>query len=140
MVDTQAVESLIAGGEGYLADVKRYRDEAGEKRFLEDRGEQYRIEFPLQQAIQICIDLATHLLADSPGQRPSTLAATFEALAERGLVDRELGERLAAMARFRNLLVHGYADIIPERVWDIITNHLGDIETYFSQVARSLDS
>lgn len=139
MVDTQAVSYLITVGEGYLADVRRYRDEAGEQRFLEDRGEQYRVEFPLQQAIRVCIDLAAHLLADAPGERPSTLPGTFSALAERGVVDRDLGSRLAAMARFRNLLVHGYADIIPERVWEIVTHHLGDIETYFGSVARSLE-
>lgn len=138
MIDIQAISSLITAGEGYLADVRRYRDEAGEQRFLADRGEQYRVEFPLQQAIRVCIDLAAHLLADSHGHRPSTLAGTFEALAERGVVERDLGERLAAMARFRNLLVHGYADIVPERVWEIVTNRLGDIEIYFGQVARTL--
>lgn len=42
------------------------------------------------------------------------------------------------MARFRSLLVHGYADIVPERVWEIVTNHLGDIEVFFGSVARWL--
>lgn len=138
MVDENAVENLIIAGQGYLADVRLYRDDAGEQQFLDDRGEQYRIEFPLQQAIQVCIDLAAHLVADSPGQRPSTLAGTFEALADRGIIDREDGDRLAAMARFRSLLVHGYADIVPERVWDIVSNHLGDIETYLGKVSRSV--
>lgn len=47
-------------------------------------------------------------------------------------------DRLAAMARFRSLLVHGYADIVPEQVWEIVTNHLGDIEVFFGSVARWL--
>lgn len=93
MVDSQAVSYLTTVGEKYLADVRRYRDEAGEQRFLEDRGEQYRVEFPLQQAIQVCIDLAAHLLAESPGRRPSTLAGTFEAIAERGVVGRQRSTR-----------------------------------------------
>jgi uncharacterized protein YutE (UPF0331/DUF86 family) len=41
---------------------------------LADRGEQYRIEFPLQQVIQVAVDLAAHVMADSPGGSPNTIA------------------------------------------------------------------
>jgi hypothetical protein len=52
MVDADIVASLLAAGDTYLADVRRFRDEAGRERFLADRGEQYKVEFPLQQVIQ----------------------------------------------------------------------------------------
>src|SRR5690606_28642184 len=104
-------------------------------RFLADRGEQYRIQFPLQQAIQICIDLAAHLVAESAGHRPETLSELFTGLAERGTIDADLAVRLGAMARFRNLLVHEYADVDAERVWEIVEHDLGDVDTFLGVVA-----
>lgn len=140
MVDPDRVSALLIAAEAYLDDVRRFAAETGRARFLADRGEQYRIEFPLQQAIQIAIDLAAHLLADTPGHRPDTLAGLFFALAERGMIATELANRLAAMARFRNLLVHRYAELDPRRVWDIVTTRLTDVDAFLAVVAAELDS
>ena len=128
MVDADIIAALIAAGEGYLDDVRRFREEAGREQFLADRGAQYKVEFPLQQAIQVGIDLAAHALADTPGSRPSTLAGLFAVLADRGRIDADLAVRLSTMARFRNLLVHRYAEIDAARVWIIVTDHLGDLD------------
>ena len=136
MVDQARVLDLLTSAEAYLADVRRFRDDIGRDGFLAERGEQYRIQFPLQQAIQICIDLAAHLVAESAGHRPDTLAELFVALAERGLIDDDLAVRLGAMARFRNLLVHEYAEVDPARVWEIVADDLGDVETFLGIVAR----
>lgn len=138
MVDEERVSDLLIAAETYLADVRRFAGEVGRDGFLADRGEQYRIEFPLQQAIQITIDLAAHLLADQPGHRPATLAGLFDALGDRGLIDVGLAGRLAAMARFRNLLVHQYAELDPVRVWAIVTGDLADVDAFLSQVAARL--
>lgn len=136
MVDRPRVLDLLTAGDAYLTDVRRFRDEVGRERFLAERGEQYRIQFPLQQAIQVCIDLAAHLVAESAGHRPDTLAELFVVLADRDVVDRELATRLGAMARFRNLLVHEYAEVDSQRVWEILTNNLDDIRAFLSVVAR----
>ena len=78
MVDPDRVGELLVAAEAYLDDVRRFAADVGREGFLAERGEQYRIEVPLQQAIQIATELAN---------------------------------RLAAPARFRNLLVHRYADL-----------------------------
>lgn len=139
MTDRDRVADLLVAAESYLADVRRFRDQIGREAFLADRGEQYRIQFPLQQAIQNCIDLAAHLLADSPGRRPGTLAGLFAALTDRGLLERDLSLRLGAMARFRNLLVHEYADLDPVRVWEIVEHDLGDLDEFLRVVATRTD-
>jgi uncharacterized protein YutE (UPF0331/DUF86 family) len=140
MVDADIVASLLAAGDTYLADVRRFRDEAGRERFLADRGEQYKVEFPLQQVIQVAVDLAAHVMVDLPGPRPNTLAGLFDALAERKLIDPPLATRMSTMARFRNLLVHRYGDINPERVWDIVNTSLGDLDDFFHQLGQTLMS
>jgi predicted nucleotidyltransferase len=65
--DRDRVLSRIADTEAYLADVERFRDAVERQTFLEERGEQYRIAFPLQQAIQGCLDIAAHWVASEAG-------------------------------------------------------------------------
>lgn len=138
MVDEQRVADLLVAAEAYLADVRRFVAAVDRATFLEDVGEQYRIAFPLQQAVQRCTDIAAHWLADGPGPRPESAAGLFSALADRGALDRQLADRLAAMARFRNLLVHQYADVDPARVWTILHEDLDDVADFLGVVARAL--
>ncbi len=140
MVDADRVQDLLVAAEAYLADVRTFAAQVDRATFVTDRGEQYRIAFPLQQAIQLAIDLAAHVLADLPGHRPDTLAGLFIALGERGIVPDELAGRLAAMARFRNLLVHQYADLDPDRVWEIVHGDLAEVDRFLGVVASRLDA
>ena len=50
-----------------------------------------------------------------------------EALNRLQKIHPELAERIPRLRRiidFRNLLIHGYASVMPERVWDYAKNHL----------------
>ncbi len=87
--------------------------------------------------IQACIDLAFHLLADLPEPMPETNRAAFAALVGMGLLDAPLGARLEAMAGFRNLLAHGYLQLVPERVQSHFS-FLPDVRAYVASLAPYL--
>ena len=81
-------------------------------------------------ALEAAIDAAEHLIA-SEGLRASTsFADTFAVLGESGHLDGTLSEAMQDAARFRNLLVHGYADVDDERVVGILKTRLGDLERF----------
>ena len=65
----------------------------------------------LWQSVQIVIDLAVSACVTRGLGSPPTYADAFRRLADDGVVDVELSARLARAAGFRNLLVHGYADL-----------------------------
>ena len=56
------------------------------------------------------------------------------------VVDRRLLHRLLAMIRFRNLIVHRYWEVSPERVWSILEDNLGDLSAFCLEVARFLEA
>jgi uncharacterized protein YutE (UPF0331/DUF86 family) len=60
-------------------------------------------------AIEVCIDVGRHVVASEGLRAPLDYADVFAVLAEAALLDRETAEELRDAARFRNLLVHGYA-------------------------------
>lgn len=66
---------------------------------------------------------------------PNDFADAFTSLGEAGVLPKETVPALRDMARFRNLLVHGYADVDDERVVEILRTELDDLETFRRHVA-----
>ncbi len=73
----------------------------------------------LEVAIQTCMDVALHICA-AHGTLPPTGAQAFAVLAGRGVIERELAQRLQRAVGFRNVLVHEYTEID----WKIVTQVL----------------
>ncbi len=94
----------------------------------------YRLVVAAEAAISICTHLAARLARTSP----SSYAQCFEILETEGILSAELTQRMGNFARFRDLLVHGYAEIDDSRVWDILQSELGDLDAYLSEVGRGL--
>jgi uncharacterized protein YutE (UPF0331/DUF86 family) len=68
---------------------------------------------------------------------PTSFADAFAVLGEAGFVDAGLVPALQEMARFRNLLVHGYLRVDDRRVVEILRTRLDDLDAFRSQAARS---
>ena len=108
------------------------------EQFLADQtvvdAAKYRLVVAAEAAISICTHLAARLARTSP----NSYAQCFEVLEAEGILSKELAQRMGNLARFRNLLVHGYAEIDDSRVWDILQSDLGDLDAYLSEVGRAL--
>jgi uncharacterized protein YutE (UPF0331/DUF86 family) len=95
--------------------------------FTADRTAREVVVLNLFVAIQECMSLATHWLADEGLDVPPTYGDVFRRLAERGVVTRELRTRLAAASGFRNLVAHQYGALDWKRVYDIAAGGLPDL-------------
>ena len=108
------------------------------EQFLADQmvvdAAKYRLVVAAEGAISIC----THLAARLASKTPDSYAQCFEILAAAGILTIDLAQSMGNMARFRNLLVHGYADVDDGRVWEFLQADLDDLNTYLSQVCHAL--
>jgi uncharacterized protein YutE (UPF0331/DUF86 family) len=129
VVDWDLVLRKLSDLEQYVAQVSEYRNISTEE-YREDWRSQRIIERTLQMAIEVCVDLASHVIADRGLPVPATYAEVFEVLGRAGLIDRELREAMVKMAGFRNVIVHEYARIDPDIVVDILRHHLGDLTRF----------
>jgi len=97
-------------------------------------------KYRLVVAIEAMTDVAEHVIA-SEGLRPATsFADSFRSLAEAEWLDDELATTLAEAARFRNLLVHQYADVDDDRVVEILRTRMNDLDRFVTAVAERLES
>lgn len=95
-------------------------------------------------AVECVLDLGSHLISSEGYEPPSNYADIFRVLRDEQVLDPELAERLMAMARFRNVLVHMYAEVDEERVLQILRGPIGDLDLFVARVrerfARDLEA
>ena len=101
----------------------------------EDRTAREVVVLNLFVALQECLDLATHWLADDGREVPQSYREVFLALARNAVVPTDLAERLARASGFRNLVAHRYGVLDPALVHSIASHDLGDLEEFCAVLA-----
>lgn len=96
------------------------------------------VEHTLQIAIQAALDVGSHIVSDRRYGEPSSNRALFDLLQHNNWLPATLTVTLSDMAGFRNVLVHGYADVNLDIVRDVVANHLGDLLEFVAAIRRGL--
>ena len=96
------------------------------------------VEHTLQLAIQAALDAASQVVSAKRLGEPETNRALFEHLGRYGIIGPDLVEPLAAMAGFRNVLVHGYQEVDARIVRDVVENHLDDLLAFVEALRGQL--
>ena len=89
----------------------------------------------LSRAVQLCVDVAAHVLAASRQPVPATMGETFVRLASMGAISDELAVRLRRAVGFRNIAVHNYEAIDWEIVFALTGESLADFDQFAADVA-----
>lgn len=135
MTDPALVGKKLAVIETCLGDLRRLaRPEALESDIRERRF----IEHTLQVAIQAALDVASHIVSDDRLGEPHTNRELFDLLARASWITSHQAEPLKNMVGFRNILVHGYADVDLGIVRSILDSHLDDLVTFVTTIRRRL--
>jgi uncharacterized protein YutE (UPF0331/DUF86 family) len=129
-----------------LSDLSDLREQIDEfqgisvRRYAADWKVQRIVERTLQLMIEICLDVANHIISGRGYRRPIGYADHFTVLRETGVLSARLAARLEKMARFRNLIVHNYDKIDAAVVVGLLKRSLSDFDDFKSTVANFLKS
>ena len=127
------VARKVARAEGWLAAAERLLDLQGDPPAVPERD---LAAFYLQLAIQECIDLAAHWLADDGLAVPETAAGTFGVLADAQLLTEDHAALLAGCTGMRNRIAHGYAALDAERIRAEAPAGLGALRRFLVAVSE----
>ncbi|WP_297523249.1 DUF86 domain-containing protein [Thermococcus sp.] len=118
-IDRELVEGKLADIKGALEELRGIT-EKGVEAFLSENYLRYAAKYLLITAIEGAFSVCNHI-AVRKGRIPKSYSECFKQLADLGVIEKELGERLSEMTKFRNLLVHQYWRVDDERVFRIMT-------------------
>lgn len=90
-------------------------------------------------ALQHCLSLAAHWLADEGRKVPAGYRDLFLSLADTGTLEAGLASRLAGAAGLRNLIAHRYGVIDWTRIHAIASHDLDDLLAFCAQLAQRAD-
>ena len=133
MVDRDLLLRKLADLDQYLDQVSEYRDITIDQ-YRGDWKTQRIVERTLQMAIEMCVDIVNHVIADRGLRVPATYAEAFEVLGEAGLLDAARRDAMIRMSKFRNVIVHDYARVDPAIVVRIRREHLEDFAQFKAAV------
>ena len=88
------------------------------------------VSLNLTRAVQITVDIGSHLIACTDYPPPTTMGEVFEVMNQAGFIDAKLAERMKKAVGFRNLAVHNYNAINWAIVYAIATQHLDDFKDF----------
>jgi uncharacterized protein YutE (UPF0331/DUF86 family) len=88
----------------------------------------------LQLAAEVVLDIGNHILSAHFGVTAKDYEDIITQLAAHGVIDDHVRARLKGLGGFRNVLVHGYLRVDPERV----AAHLAGAPADFSSFAAAV--
>lgn len=138
MVDADRLLALLGRITARMRILEQYAHQDRDS-LLADRVQLGDLKYTFQTAIEACIDAAQHVVADQGLGVPASNAAAFRSLVDAGLIDSDLATSLGGAVGFRNVLVHGYAEVDDGQVVSHL-QHLQEFRRFVAAMTRLLDA
>lgn len=129
MVNIEVIKQRLNQLSNSLKKIERYKEVSLEE-FLEDEIIQDVVEYNLFIAINMMIDIATHIVVDSGIGNPETFGEAFELLYKHKYFSADEAKNYKKMVGLRNILSHEYLKIDKKIIYSILQNNIIDIKRF----------
>lgn len=129
MVNVEVIKQRLNQLSTSLNKIERFREISLEE-FLQDDIIQDVVEYNLFIAINMMIDIATHIVVDNNMGNPETLGEAFSILNKEKYLNDDEAKIYRNMVGLRNLLSHEYLKIDKKIIYDVLKNNLVDIKKF----------
>lgn len=132
------IDDIVLGAKARIDEcvrrIRAYIAESSDRNFFDDPLRPDAVEFNILRIIELCIDLANHVVRVRKLGIPRESRASFSMLAREGLIPKELSKQLESMVGFRNVLIHEHRELDIEVMKDVIEHRLGDLVAFAVRV------
>lgn len=135
MVDSAVLAKKLAAIRDAVARIREVLP-ASEQEFVQNRTAREVVILNFFVGLQEAIALATHWLADEGWDVPQSYGQAFAVLADRGILEGNLAQRLSAASGLRNLIAHQYGAVDAGRIFELASNDIEDLVSFCRQLAQ----
>ena len=90
----------------------------------------------LTRAVQLRVDIGSHIISETDAEAPSTMGDVFVSLGKLGVISTQTSESMRKAVGFRNVAVHNYDVIKWEIVFAICEKSLTDFRQFAKEIAN----
>lgn len=118
--------------------VKRVEDKTPShvSELIKDQDIQDILVLNLTRAVQLCVDIGSHVISESEEPAPTTMGDVFSTLENLGAIKSITCKSMRKAVGFRNIAVHNYDVINWEIVYAICNNLLVDFRRFASEITE----
>lgn len=138
LVDKALIRKKLDFLNDYLSRIENM--DFNEQTFVADENIHDLVVFRLQQAVETCIDIATHIIASLNVSQKETAKDAFKFLGEKEIISTELASKMGQAADFRNRVVHGYNDFDFKLLFKDYKDDVRDLRQFGSEILKYLDT
>lgn len=112
--------------------VQRIKDKtpASTDQLIQDPDIQDILVLNLTRAVQLCVDIGSHVISETDEAAPATMGDVFTTLSTLDAITPQTCQSLRKAVGFRNVAVHNYDAINWEMVFAICTRSLADFRRF----------
>lgn len=129
VIDRDVLDAKVESLRRCLERIRTHTPENAEN-LLTDYDAQDIIALNLQRAVQLCVDMGSHIIGGNQWNAPETMAGVFPILEENGTIAADLSARMQRAVGFRNIAVHEYQAVDWHRVYRMVTENLDDFRAF----------
>lgn len=138
MIDKPLVERKLRKIEMFLSELENSKAPQNFDEFSKDiifkRFVERNIELSIEQMINVC----KHFVSALDLQEPESYANCFEIIAEAKIISEDTLSTFQSMARYRNLIVHGYDNVDDTITYGIYKKRLSDFRMFINYARNYL--
>jgi len=137
VVDPDLIAAKLAELDDRVDRVRKHRA-ATESELAADRDKLDIVSFNLMLAVQVCADIASHIIADEGWTIAKTLADGFQRLADKAVITPETARAMQHAVGLRNVVAHGYVRVDVAMVHRSANEGVDDLSAFARDVATWL--
>ena len=136
-IDKELIKKKLSFLDSNLSKIERM--EFDENEFIENTDIRDLVTFRLQQSVETCIDIATHIIASLSLERKERAKDAFLLLGKEKIIDKDLALHMGKAADFRNRVVHGYNDFDFSLLSKGYKKDIADLRNFGAQILEYLE-
>lgn len=121
--------------ETHVRELQRFRERYASDDVRQDAHLDWALRYGLFEAIQIVIDISCHVVNRHYLGAPASYAECVDLLRRAGYLDEDLAGAVSRMVGLRNILVHEYVRVDPERLYELLSR-LDDFQRFVERIRR----
>jgi len=138
VIEKDVILKRVNGIEAEVAELKKLAGFSFEE-FKREKGFELG-QYHLHRALEGVFNISAHILSRISGGMATRYKDMALNLGKFGIIDRQFAEtKLTDMAKYRNRLVHFYAEVTAEEIYKLMKNDLGDFDIFLRAVKNVLE-